>query len=155
MAKRIIESPVPFVLRKIFIEKSSGELKLKGDNFEKNLYFCEGNLCFAKTNVLHERLGEILFKIGKIDQTQFWDIHKLLSGQKEKIGNILVKNNFISQKDLYFGLLYQVRIIALSTFSLTSGEWEFSSMIPNIPEDSNFKIELPAIFSEGVQRLSV
>jgi tetratricopeptide (TPR) repeat protein len=152
MAKRIIESPVPFVLRKIFIEKSSGELKLKGDNFEKNLYFCEGNLCFAKTNVLHERLGEILFKIGKIDQTQFWDIHKLLSGQKEKIGNILVKNNFISQKDLYFGLLYQVRIIALSTFSLTSGEWEFSSMIPNIPEDSNFKIELPAIFSEGVQR---
>jgi curved DNA-binding protein CbpA len=152
MGKRIIESPVPFVLRKIFIEKSSGELRLKGDSFEKNLYFSEGNLCFAKTNVLHERLGEILFKIGKIDQTQFWDIHKLLSGQKDKIGNIMVKNNFLSQKDLYFGLIYQVRVIALSTFSLTSGEWEFSSAIPDIPEDSKFKIELPVIFIEGVQR---
>jgi curved DNA-binding protein CbpA len=152
MGKRIIESPVPFVLRKIFIEKSSGELRLKGDNFEKNLYFNEGNLCFAKTNVLHERLGEILFKIGKIDQTQFWDIHKLLTGQKDKIGNIMVKNNLISQKDLYFGLIYQLRVIALSTFSLTGGEWEFSSAIPDIPEDSKFKIELPAIFFEGVQR---
>ena len=152
MGKRIIESPVPFVLRKIFIEKSTGELRLKGDNFEKNLYFSEGNLCFAKTNVLHERLGEILFKIGKIDQTQFWDIHKLLSGQKDKIGNIMVKNNFISQKDLYFGLIYQVRVIALSTFSLTSGEWEFSSALPDIPKDSKVKIELPVIFSEGIQR---
>lgn len=152
MGKRIIESPVPFVLRKIFIEKSSGELKIKGESFEKSLYFSEGSLCFAKTNVLHERLGEILFKIGKIDQTQFWDIHKLLSGQKSKIGSIMVKNNFLSQKDLYFALIYQVRVIALSTFSLTSGEWEFSSMIPDIPEDSKFKIELPVVFSEGVPR---
>jgi len=152
MGKRIIESPVPFVLRKIFMEKSTGELILKGDSFEKNLYFSEGNLCFAKTNVLHERLGEILFKIGKIDQTQFWDIHKLLSGQKDKIGNIMVKNNFISQKDLYSSLIYQLRVIVLSTFSLTSGEWDFSSMIPDIPDDSKFKIELPVIFLEGVQR---
>jgi curved DNA-binding protein CbpA len=152
MGKRIIESPVPFVLRKIFIEKSSGELGLKGDNFEKNLYFSEGNLCFAKTNVLNERLGEILFKIGKINQTQFGDISKLLSGQKDKIGNIMVKNNFISQKDLYFGLIQQVRVIALSTFSLTSGEWEFSSALPDIPEDSKVKIELPVIFSEGIQQ---
>jgi curved DNA-binding protein CbpA len=152
MGKRVIESPVPFVLRKIFLEKSSGELTIKGENFEKNLYFSDGNLCFAKTNVLHERLGEVLFKIGKIDQTQFWDIHKLISGQKAKIGKILVENNFISQKDLFFGLIYQVRVIALSTFSLTSGEWDFSTVLPDIPEDSRFKIELPVIFVEGVPR---
>lgn len=152
MGKRVIESPLPFVLRKIFIEKTTGELTIKGENFEKNLYFSEGNLCFAKTNVLNERLGEILFKIGKIDQTQFWDIHKLITGQKNKIGKILVENNFLSQKDLFFGLIYQVRVIALSTFSLTSGEWDFSSAFPDIPEDSRFKIELPGIFVEGVSR---
>ncbi len=152
MGKHIIESPVPFVLRKIFIEKSSGELRLKGENFEKSLYFTSGNLCFAKTNVLHERLGEILFKTGKINQTQFWDIQKLLSGQKTKIGAILVANNFLNQKDLHFGLIYQVRLIAISAFSLTSGEWEFTSMIPDISEDSMFHIELPTIFSEGVKK---
>ena len=152
MGKRVIESPVPFVLRKIFLEKISGELTIKGENYEKNLYFSDGNLCFAKTNVLNERLGEILFKIGKIDQTQFWDIHKLISGQKNKIGKILVENNFLSQKDLFFGLIYQVRVIALSTFSLTSGEWDFSLVLPDIPEDSRFKIELPGIFVEGVTR---
>ena len=152
MGKRVIESPVPFVLRKIFLEKISGELTIKGEAFEKNLFFSKGNLCFAKTDVLHERLGEVLFKIGKIDQTQFWDIHRLISGQKNKLGKILVDNNFISQKDLFFGLMYQVRVIALSTFSLTSGEWEFSTVLPEIAEDSRFQIELPGIFIEGIPR---
>jgi curved DNA-binding protein CbpA len=152
MGKRVIESPVPFVLRKVFMEKITGELTIKGETFEKSLYFSQGDLCFARTNVLHERLGEVLFKVGKIDQGQFWDIHKLISGQKEKIGRILVQNNFISQKDLFFGLIHQVRLIALSTFALTSGEWEFSPTLPEIPDDSRFKIELPGIFSEGVQR---
>ncbi len=152
MGKRIIESPVPFVLRKVFIEKITGELIIRGESFEKRLYFSKGDLCFAKTNVLHERLGEVLFKIGKIDQSQFWGIHKLISGQKMRIGKILVQNNFISQKDLFFGLIHQVRVIALSTFGLTSGEWDFSASIPDLPEDSCFKIELPGIFVEGVSR---
>ncbi len=152
MGKRVIESPVPFVLRKVFMEKITGELSIKGENFEKSLYFSEGDLCFARTNVLHERLGEVLFKVGKIDQSQFWDIHKLISGQKERLGGILVQNNFISQKDLFFGLIHQMRVIVLSTFALTSGEWEFSPKLPEIPEDSRFKIELPGIFVEGVSR---
>lgn len=152
MGKRLIESPVPFVLRKVLIEKITGELVVRGESFEKNLYFSKGDLCFAKTNVLHERLGEVLFKIGKIDQTQFWDIHKLISGQKMRIGKILVQNNFISQKDLFFGLIHQVRLIALSMFGLSSGEWEFSASLPDLPEDSRFKIELPGIFVEGVQK---
>jgi DnaJ-domain-containing protein 1 len=152
MGKRVIESPVPFVLRKIFLEKITGELKIRGENYEKSLFFSDGDLCFAKTNVLHERLGEVLFKIGKIDQTQFWDIHRLITGQKNKLGKILVDNDFISQKDLFFGLMYQVRVIALSTFALTSGEWEFSSVLPEISDDSRFKIELPGIFAEGIPR---
>lgn len=152
MGKRVIESPIPFVLRKVFVEKISGELTINGENFEKSLYFSQGDLCFARTNVLHERLGEVLFKIGKIDKTQFWDIHKLISGQKEMIGRVLVLNNFISQKDLFNGLLHQVRVIALSTFALTGGEWEFSTKLPEFPEDSRFKIELPGIFVEGVPR---
>jgi tetratricopeptide (TPR) repeat protein len=152
MGKRVIESPIPFVLRKVFMEKITGELTIKGENFEKSLYFERGDLCFARTNVLHERLGEVLFKIGKIDKTQFWDIHKLISGQKERIGRVLVLNNFISQKDLFYGLIHQVRVIALSTFALTSGEWEFSPALPELPEDSRFKIELPGIFVEGVPR---
>lgn len=153
MANRIIENPIPLALRNIFVEKSTGILKIRGENFEKSLFFIDGNLCFAKTNVLHERLGEILFKIGKINRTQFWEIHKLMEGKDEKLGKILVKNNYLNQKDLFFGLIFQLRSITVATFPLTSGEWEFSEEIPQIPDDSRFTIELPAIFSEGIRKI--
>jgi curved DNA-binding protein CbpA len=153
MANRIIEHPVPLALREIFVDKNTGVLKIRDENFEKMLFFVDGNLSFAKTNVLHERLGEILFKIGKINRSQFWEIHKLMEGKDEKIGKILVNNNYLNQKDLFFGLIFQLRTIAVGIFPLTNGEWEFIDEIPQIPEDSRFTIELPAIFSEGVRKI--
>ena len=103
MANRIIEHPVPLALRQIFVDKNTGVLKIRDENFEKALFFIDGNLSFAETNVLHERLGEILFKIGKLTRAQFWEIHKLMEGKDEKIGKILVKNNYLNQKDLFLG----------------------------------------------------
>ncbi len=152
MANRVVEFPVPFALRKILADKSTGELLVRGENFERSLFVAEGNLVFAKTNVLHERLGEVLFKLGKINQTQFWDVHKLLEGKRERVGKVLVDSQFISPKDLNFGLIYQVRTIALSLFMLTSGEWSFRSRIPDLPDDCRFNVPLSGIIVEGVKR---
>ncbi len=153
MVNRVIEKPIALELKRIYIGKKSGELIIRGENFERVLYFLEGRLTFAKTNVLHERIGEILFKIGKINRSQFWDIHKLMEGREEKIGKVLVQNNFLSQKDLFLGLIFQLRSIILATFPLTSGEWEFNEMLPAIPEDSRFTIDLPSVFPEGVGKI--
>lgn len=153
MVNRIIENPVPLILKTILKDKSSGELIIRGENFEKNLYFTKGDLIFARTNLIQERLGEILFKIGKIGRAQFWNIQKLLEGKKEKIGKILVQNDILTQRDLFLALIYQVRIIAISTFSLFSGDWDFIQKIPKIPEDSNFKIDLADVITEGIKKL--
>lgn len=152
--KRIIEYPVPLVLRDILKKKSSGELIIKGENIDKRLYVINGDLVFAKTNQIQERLGEILFKIGKIGRPQFWSINKLLQGSNERVGKVLVQNNILTQRDLYLALIYQVRIIAISTFGIYSGSWEFEEKIPKIPEDSNFKIDLADVISEGIKKIS-
>jgi curved DNA-binding protein CbpA len=153
MANRIIENPVPLILKTILKDKASGELIVKGENFEKRLYFIKGDLVSARTNLIQERLGEILFKIGKIGRAQFWNIHKLLEGKNEKVGKILVRNDILTQRDLFLALIYQVRIIAISTFSLFSGDWDFIQKIPKIPEDSSFKIDLADVITEGIKRL--
>lgn len=154
MAKRIVEQPIPLVYRQILKENSNGELVIRGEHFTKNIFFIGGKLAFARTTVIQERLGEILFKLGKIDQEQFLNIHNLIEGKKEKLGQLLLKEKLLSQKDLFFGLLYQIRTIALSAFLLTSGEWDFISGIPSLSEDSKFGIELPGIIIEGVSRLN-
>lgn len=151
MGKRVVESPIPVVFKQILKKKISGELIIKGDGFKKNMFFIDGNLAFAKTSVIQERIGEILFKIGKIDQDQFLNITDIIKTKTEKVGKILIDMNVLSQRDLFFGLLYQARTIATSVFSITSGEWDFVMGDPDLPEDSQFGIELPGIISEGMK----
>jgi len=151
MGKRVVESPVPVVFKQILKKKISGELVINGDDFKKKLFFIDGNLAFAKTSVIQERLGETLFKIGKINKEQYLNIKNIIENQTEKIGKILINMNVLSQRDLFFGLLYQARTIATSVFSLSSGEWDFVQGTPALPDDSKFGIELPGIISEGIE----
>lgn len=156
MSRQIAQHPVPLILKAILKEQSSGELIVKGEGFLKVMYFQDGALIFARTTVIEERLGEILFKIGKIDRAQFDVILNLVSRKTghEKLGKMLVDQKIISQRDLYFALLYQSRAIATSVFTILSGEWEFFAKVPSTPADSRFNIELPGIISEGANRLS-
>jgi tetratricopeptide (TPR) repeat protein len=155
MGKQITQEPVPLMLKKILRDKTQGELVVKDDHFLKILFFHKGNLISAKTNVIEERLGEILFKIGKIDRMQFMELLRFVDSKndKDKLGKILVQKNILSQRDLFFTLLYQFRTIATSIFSATSGEWDFIARAPNIPEEERFNIALAGIMAEGVNKI--
>ncbi len=154
MPNRIIQYPVALMLKKVLKDQSSGELTVVGADFHKTLYFIDGNLVFAKTEMIEERLGEILFKIGKIDRPQFLSINDLIKSNKnERLGKILVQEQILNQRDLFFALIYQMRTIATSTFELVSGEWNFVTKMPKIPEDSKFKINLPGIIAEGTNKM--
>ncbi len=156
MANLNVQYPAALVLKKVLKEKSNGELLVKGENFRKCLYFQEGMLIFAKTDVIEERLGETLFKIGKITRPQFNGILQIVKNKSEsdKLGQILLERKMLNQRDLFFALLYQVRSIATSIFSISSGEWEFRTGHMDIPKDSRFNIELPGIITEGTNKLS-
>ena len=49
----------------------SGELCIKDDNASKNLFFKNGNLVFAKSNLYTEQLGEMLLVLGRINEDQY------------------------------------------------------------------------------------
>ncbi|UCH94200.1 MAG: DnaJ domain-containing protein [Candidatus Aminicenantes bacterium] len=153
MPNKIVQYPVPLMLKKILKDKSNGELIVAGKNFTRNLFFKKGDLIFAKTDVIEERLGEILFKIGKINRQQYQDIAKLIKKSSDRIGKILVQDKILNQRDLFFALIYQLRTIATSLFSLVSGEWNFVNRIPDVPEDSRFAVRLPGIIAEGTNKL--
>jgi len=151
MAHLTIQKPAFLIFREILKQQAQGTLFVISPNFSKELYFSEGNITFAKTSLIQERIGEILFKIGKINARQFASINALVTNTTERIGKILVAQEIISQRDLFLALLYQIRTIALSIFNLSEGQWNFTSDFPNLPKDSRFSIELPAILSEGIK----
>jgi len=153
MPHQIVQYPVPVILKKILKDKADGELIVGGKNLKKNLFFIAGDLIYAKTNLLEERLGEILFKIGKINRAQFLNINQLIKNNGKRLGKILVQKEILNQRDLFFALVYQCRSIATSTFTLISGEWDFINKTPDIPEDSRFNVGLPGVITEGANKI--
>ena len=153
MANRIIEQPVALLYRKIHAEGLNGELRIQGSQFTKTLFFRNGKLDFANTTIIQERLGEILYKMGSIDQTRFWSIHKLMEGGKGRLGQLLIAENILNREVLHKALVHQVVTIAASALAISSGSWTFSARIPDLPEDSRFGISLPDVIFSGISKM--
>jgi len=153
MHNRVIEKPVAEVYRNIHIEKLDGEIRIQDAHFTKALYFIKGSLEFARTTVIQERLGEILYKMGKINQTQYWSLHKLMEGRRDRLGQILIRENMLDAPTLSQALSKHVTAIAVGALTLTSGTWEFSTTPPDIPDDSRLGITIPSVIAAGISRL--
>jgi curved DNA-binding protein CbpA len=153
MANAINKYPVPLIFKKIFKDNMSGELVVTGKLFRKELYFVKGDLIFACTSMAQERLGDILLAAGKISATEFTKLTKIKANSSRKVGEILADITNLSSHDIYYALLYQVKTIAISMFGLSEGEWKFTEKIPEIPGNQNFKIKLPSIITEGVEKI--
>jgi hypothetical protein len=151
MTNQIAQFPIPMILKIIMKSRMSGELHVKGDNFEKILTFKSGRLVQARSNLLHERLGEILFLRGKVNHRQLIDINRLIVEKRQpgKIGKLLVENGMISQQDLFLALYHQLKAISISLFPLESGEWYFRERAPG---QTNLVIELPEILVAGARQ---
>ncbi|MDY0296804.1 MAG: DnaJ domain-containing protein [Acidobacteriota bacterium] len=154
MRNRIIEKPVAELYRRIHMENLDGQVQIQDAQFTKALYFRNGRLDFARTTVIQERLGEILYKLGKINQTQFWDLHKMMEGRKDRLGQVLIQARILDNQTLALALAHQVMVIATNALTLTSGAWEYSPDPADIPEDSRLAIPIPRVIAAAMPRLT-
>lgn len=143
---------ISYHLKNIHFNKRSGLLKFKHENIEKTLCFQEGNLVFAKTNQHEERLGFILYKIGKISEEVYSKIDQYIK-PKQKLGETLINSGLITKKDLYDGWISQMREIALSIFSFFEGEFGFEEMETFIDQEFESKISIPFLIEDGIRRM--
>jgi tetratricopeptide (TPR) repeat protein len=153
MANLIKKYPVPLIFKKILKDNLSGELVVKGDNFTKQLLFLKGELQFGSSDLIQERLGEILYIKGTITREQFIMLHKMREKTGSKLGKLLVEHRILNKHGLLKALQDQVKAIAVSFFSMTSGEWTFTVGLPSLPSQQKFKISLPGLIIEGSQNI--
>jgi hypothetical protein len=154
MANYIEKFPVPLILKKILKDSLSGELIVKGKGFNKKFIFSNGELECAISNVVHERLGEILCKKGTISFEQLKMLRKMMENCEEKFGKFLVKLRIMNKQGLYLALQDQAKTIAYSLFSLVSGEWIFKVGDHGETGYQKFRIGLPGIIFEGSKEIN-
>lgn len=143
---------IAFHLRKIYFNKLTGQLIFKHGSVQKYLFFQDGDLVHAKTNVPEERLGEILFKLGKISTEAHSEIDRYIDPGKS-IGKSLAQKGLTSQRNVEDGLTYQMREITLGLFPYFDAEITFQEKASLGDQSFPSRVNVPYLIEDGIRRM--
>lgn len=126
VAGTIARTPIPDVLSLVHSIGQEGELVFSFPDATKRLYLRNGNIVFASSTLLDDRLGEMLMAKGRLDRQTFADASKETSASK-KFGRVLIERGILTAHDLYDAVRDQIESIVHSLFAYTDGTFFFSA----------------------------
>jgi len=139
-------------LKELVQRRATGELVVSHGGAAKKVYFKNGVIIYASSNLEQDRLGDVLLQNGLISKAQYDDSGRQVVATGKKQGTLLVQMEAISPKDLFRGLNLQVRSIALSLFDWEEGTYSFSDTLPPQEEIVTLRIQPAPLVVEGVLR---
>jgi len=144
---------VALSLKDIYFSKRTGRLAFSRGGIQKSFFFQDGGMLFAKSNVSEERLGEILLRTGKISAETHQQISRFVQPNL-LLGESLVQNKALSQRDLYDGLLAQMYAIMLGCFVFFDGEIAFQDRERFLDAEFELRVSVPLLLERGVRSMS-
>lgn len=139
-------------LKDIYLNHKEGQLYFQHGSTRKHLYFRDGKLIYARTNLPQELIGEVLFKLGKVSKEVYSKIDEYII-PKKTIGEVLVENDVLSQSDLIEGLRYQLREITLNLFSTFDGNFKIKEGLQSSEDSFDATIDIPDLIEDGLRRM--
>ncbi len=133
--------------------RMTGTLSLETPVFTKKVYISKGDAVFASSTFEDDRLGEMLIKAGKISVEQYDRSVELLKSSKKRQGAILVELGYLTPKDLFWGVKYQVKEIIHSMFLIEDGQYEFAERGIPTEEVITLKMSMGNLIYEGVRKI--
>lgn len=147
------ESSLHELLASISRSKETGTLNFHDMGRWKAIYFKEGQIIFATSNIPDDRLGEYLIKKGKITVRQFLEGSKHVRPGK-RFGAVLVEHEMLSSDELLAALQGHVEEIVYSLFDWVRGEYEF--VIKDLSAEGPVTLNLNTedVILEGIRRIN-
>ena len=153
LSGNIQTTPLSDILEALRQSKATGTLAVRSGEAEKIIYIKAGEIVFAASSDVKDRLGEVLVKCCKLSKENLQRALQLYNKNAglKKLGAILVENGFLTPKELFNGLKIQVKDIIFSLFLWEAGNYRFDS---NLPSDViQLQINIQELIAEIIQRI--
>ncbi len=134
--------------------RKTGTLSVSNGSITKNVYLNMGDVIFASSTYADDRLGEMLLKAGKITIEQYDKSVEILKISGKKQGAILVELGYLTPKEIFWGLKYQVNEIIQSMFLLEDVEYEFREGDIPVQEVIALKMSMGNLIYAGINRIT-
>ncbi len=150
----LAETPLPQVLRRIFLEGLKGTLSLVHGDETRHLFFEKGELRTATSSREGQRIGAFLKRRGWITDTDLnWALDTVAKQGRARLGKILVERGLVSRTVLDAEMRRLVEEIVFSTFAWDTGEYRFQASPGVLDPDVALTLSTAAIIVEGIRRL--
>src|ERR1700682_6199981 len=118
----LAETPLPQVLRRIFLEGLKGTLSLAQGDKTRHLFFEKGQLRTATSSREGQRIGAFLKRRGWItDEELAWALETVAKQGRARLGKILVEKGLVSRAVLDAEMRRLVEEIVYTTFAWEEG----------------------------------
>ncbi len=144
---------IPWLFQDLGAKRKTGTTIFEQDMLVKKVYFGNGDIVFASSNINEDRLGEFLLHRGRITQAQFDTSSAIVKKSNKKLGAILFELGILSPKNLVDEVKLHVKHIILSLFSWRDGRYKFDEGPLPIAEIIPLQMSTGNLILEGVQGL--
>lgn len=117
--------PLLGLLYILFSKAHTGVAAVHSGDVQKEVFFKEGWIVFARTTKSEERLGNFLHQRDLRASFNLEEVVIQAKESKEKLGAFLVKGGLLREKELFELLDFQVKEILADLFSWQNGEFYF------------------------------
>lgn len=130
-------------------QEKTGILTIEDKNVKKSIYIEDGYVVFASSNQGEDRLGEMLVRAGKLTPEQCDESLKLSKQTGKPQGMTLIELGYLTPKDLYRKLQFQIKEIILSLFLWEGGTFSFKETSESTQV---LKMRMDNLIREGTSR---
>jgi curved DNA-binding protein CbpA len=152
-AGTIKDMTIPWLFQDLRKEKETGTVIFSNDGEIKKVFFRNGDILFASSNLNEDRLGEFLVRTGKITSAQFDRSSEAVTQTGKKLGAVLFETGILTAQDLVAQVKLQVKEIIIKIFSWRDGGYEFDGRPLPVSEIIPIHMSTGDLIIEGIRNL--
>jgi len=148
----LAEGVVPELLREIYVGRRSGNLHLVRGEERQSLRFRHGHIVNAHTNVLEERLGEMLVRRGLLSEADLARATEAVVRDGRRLGEVLNEMGLIDASGLEDAVALHVHEMIARVFAWPDGTYAFEEQPEGGPGgELTLKLSTGELILEAVQ----
>jgi two-component system, OmpR family, response regulator len=144
---------LPQLITAFYQLKETGELGVQKGKVKKVVYFEKGTPVFALSNLLSDRFGQFLVRVGKIKAEQLQDAAQVATQSKRRTGDVLVERGLLKDTERLYYVGQQVKAIIYSLFGWEEGSYVMSFKEKAVAESIKLDVHPANLIIRGIKKL--
>ena len=119
----------------------------------RSIFFEQGNVVGAVTNVEDERLGSVLYRFGAITEEQYAQVVAATDGGGKRFGEAAIDLGVLKHDEIYSYIARQIEEIVFATMTVGDGTFFFLDGFDDSRLVSRHTVGANALLMDGVTRM--